>query len=100
MAGQLRIDAPRVVTVGQAFDCVVQISGAMPGETVTVALRQLRGTPPFLDERRGAPIDHLGNGTASFFALALAGPSTARLVADGASALSLAGDDALIRVLP
>ena len=100
MPGQLRIDAPIVVTAGRPFDAVVHIAGGQPGDTVTVRLRQTAGTRPPLDTTATATVDFHGGGTARFDRLVLAGPCRARLVADDiVSVEPMDQDDAHVEVV-
>ena len=101
MPGQLRIRAPHVATAGRPFDCAVEITGALPGDTVTIRLWQTAGVHPLLDRTSQAVIDHQTNGTAVFLDVALVGPCRAHLLADDTmSAVPLAQDDMYIEVMP
>ncbi|HVV86419.1 MAG TPA: hypothetical protein VHE35_25355 [Kofleriaceae bacterium] len=101
MPGKLRISAPAVVTAGRGFPCDVHISGASPGDTVTIRLWESAGVAPLYSASGTAAINLDGIGVATFDDVVLAGPCHARLVADALlSVTALASDDDHLQVVP
>lgn len=100
MAGQLKIVCGTAHSAGRAFVVRVEVSGAQPGDRVTVCLTQTEGTRPHYTSSQPQPVDITasGRGIAEFDDVVLHGPgSTAILVAD---AEALRSEEAHIQVIP
>lgn len=98
MAGQLKIVTATVHSAGRALVVRVEVSGADPGDRITVRLTQTAGTGPF--HAGSQPVDIIagGQGLAEFADVVLHGPgSVAVLVAE---AELLRSDEAHIQVIP
>lgn len=98
MAGQLKIVCGTVHSAERAFVVRVEVSGAQPGDRVTVRLTQTAGTHPFYAGSQPVDITASGRGLAELADVVLHGPdSVAVLVADGEA---LRSDEAHIQVVP
>ena len=98
MAGQLKIVCGTVHTAERPFVVRVEVSGADPGDRVTVRLTQTAGTHPYYAGSQPVDITTSGRGLAELDDVVLHGPgSTAILVADGEA---LRSDEAHIQVVP
>jgi len=98
MAGQLKIVCGTVHSAERAFVVRVEVSGAQPGDRVTVRLAQTAGTHPFYAGSQPVDITASGRGLAELADVVLHGPdSVAVLVADGEA---LRSDEAHIQVVP
>jgi hypothetical protein len=100
MAGQLKIVCGTAHSAGRVFVVRIEVSGAQPGDRVTVRLTQTEGTRPYYAGSQPQPVDITasGRGIAEFDDVVLHGPgSTAILVAD---AEALRSDEAHIQVIP
>jgi len=98
MAGQLKIVCGTVHSAERAFVVRVEISGAQPGDRVTIRLTQTAGTHPFYAGSQPVDITASGRGLAELADVVLHGPdSVAVLVADGEA---LRSDEAHVQVVP
>ena len=96
MAGQLKIVCGTVHSAERPFVVRVELSGAEPGDRVTVRLTQTAGTRPFYTGSQPVDITTGGRGLAEFADVVLHGPgSVAVLVADGEA---LRSDEAHVQV--
>lgn len=98
MAGQLKIHVDLVQLANIPFTCRVEIINGSGNDQVTVRLRETAGVAPlFMDT--GTTVLTAGGGGSVPFQLSLAGPCTARLLAEEVtSAVPLHFDDAHIEV--
>lgn len=98
--GVLRISCSGVQTQQVAFPCRVYVTGGLAGDTVDIRLWQTAGVAPMYQGIAQVQLDAGGDGVAQFD-VTLAGPCTARLVADDdRSSMPLNADDVHIRVNP
>lgn len=98
--GQLRISVGTVQTVNTVFHCRVHITDGQPGDDVIIRLWQTAGVAPRYSGERPTTLNGNGEGLVVFDDVRLAGPCTARLVADDAqSAVPLHADDVHIEVV-
>jgi hypothetical protein len=97
MAGQLKIVCGTVHNAGRPFVVRVEVSGADPGDRVTVRLTQTAGTRPYYAGSQPVDITASGRGLAELDDVVLHGPdSIAVLVADGEA---LRSDEAHVQVI-
>jgi hypothetical protein len=100
MPGQLRISVGVTQTAGEPFTCRVKISGGLAGDDVRIRLWQSAGVAPMYDDAVATTLDGSGAGLVLFDDVRLAGPCTARLVADQLHAtVPLHMDDVHIEVV-
>lgn len=97
----LRISTTLVQGSNQPFRVRVHVIGARGGDDVAIRLWQTAGLPPFYSAVGGVTLDANGDGIVIFDDVRLAGPCTARIVADDdQSAVPLHLDDVHIEVQP
>ena len=99
MAGQLKIVCGTAHSAGRVFVVRVEVSGAQPGDRITVRLIQTEGTRPHYASGQPQPVDITasGRGIAELDGVVLHGPdSIAVLVADGEA---LRSDEAHVQVI-
>lgn len=98
---QLRISTTLVQTSNQPFRVRVHIADAQAGDDVQIRLWQTAGIGTPFAAIGHTKLDGNGDGLVTFEDVRLAGPCTARMVADDEqSAVPLLLDDVHIQVLP
>lgn len=100
MSGQLKISVVLTQTSGRPFQCLVSVSGGVGLDRPTIRVWQTAGVSPMYMGSAPAQLDASGDGLAVIDDVVLAGPCTARLVADSIdSATPLHVDDVHITVV-